>query len=235
MDELVTLFGGAGFLGRYVARALLASGARLRIVGRDPKRAWYLKPQGGLGQTQFVAADLRKPDTVRRAVQGASAVVNLVGVLKGDFQGLHVDGARHVAEAAAAAGAGALVHVSAIGADPQSRSAYGRSKGLGEEAARAAYPGATIIRPSILFGREDMFVNMFARMAQILPVLPVVRGDAKFQPLWVADAGRAIAAAALDPLTHAGKTYALGGPEVLTMAGLNRYVQEATGRPVRVL
>ena len=235
MDELVTLFGGGGFLGRYVARALLAGGARVRIVGRDPKRAWFLKPQGGLGQTQFVAADLRKPDSVRRAVQGSDAVVNLVGILKGDFQGLHVDGARHVAEAAAGTGARALVQVSALGADVASRSAYARSKALGEQAVREAFPGATIIRPSIVFGREDNFVNMFARMAQLLPLLPIIRGEAKFQPIWVADAARAIAAAAIEPGLHAGKTYALGGPEVLTMAAINRWVQAAIGRPARAI
>lgn len=232
---LVTLFGGGGFLGRYVARALLADGARVRIVGRDPKKAWFLKPQGGLGQTQFVAADVRRPQSVRRAVQGADVVINLVGILKGDFQGFHVDAARHVGEAAAAEGARALVHVSANGADAASASAYARSKAAGEAAVQAAFPAATILRPSILFGREDGFVNMFARMAQIAPVLPVVKSHTRLQPLWVGDAAQAIARAALHPHDHAGKTYVLGGPEVITMAALNRWVQETIGRTPRTL
>src|SRR3546814_3249486 len=121
-DKLVTLIGGGGFVGRYVAQALLKAGARVRIAQRDPRQAWFLKPLGGLGQTQFVAADVRRPDSLARAVAGADAVINLVGVLNGDFQTLHVEGARHVAEACAAAGGGALVHLSAIGADRDSRS-----------------------------------------------------------------------------------------------------------------
>ena len=235
MDEVVTLFGGGGFVGRYVARALLAQGARVRIAARDPKAAWFLRSQGGLGQTQFIAADIRKPDTVRRAVQGSGAVVNLVGILKGDFTGFHVDGARHVAEAAAAAGARTLVHVSAIGADAEGRSAYARSKGLGEAAVRAAFPQATTMRPSIVFGREDGFVNMFARMAQLLPVLPIAKPDAQFQPVFVGDVAQAIAAATLHPEAHAGVTYELGGPEVLSMAAINRWVQTAIGKPSRVI
>src|SRR3546814_8028217 len=130
-DKLVTLIGGGGFVGRYVAQALLKAGARVRIAQRDPRQAWFLKPLGGLGQTQFVAADVRRPDSLARAVAGADAVINLVGVLNGDFQTLHVEGARHVAAACAAAGGGAPVHLSAIGADRESRSAYGRSTGLG--------------------------------------------------------------------------------------------------------
>ncbi len=140
MDELVTLFGGGGFLGRYVAQELLRMGARVRVAERDPSDAFFLKPLGGLGQTQFVAADLAKPDSVRRAVAGSAAVVNLVGILKGDFDKVHVEGARHAAEAAAAAGAGAFVQISAIGADPAAASAYARSKGRGETAVRAAFP-----------------------------------------------------------------------------------------------
>ena len=229
-DRLVTLFGGGGFLGRYAVQALHRSGARVRIVQRDPRRAWFLKPLGALGQTQFVAADVTDADRVRRAAEGSDAVVNLVGVLKGDFQGLHVDGARNIADAAAAAGASALVHVSAIGADPESESEYGRSKGEGEAAVRAAFPGATILRPSILFGHEDTFINRFARMARIAPVLPVIAPNTRFQPLYVADAGRAVAGAALDPAAHSGRTYELGGPQVMTMRELMEWVCEITGR-----
>ncbi|RYY38086.1 MAG: NAD-dependent epimerase/dehydratase family protein [Sphingomonadales bacterium] len=233
MARLVTLFGGGGFLGRYVAREIMKTGARVRFAERDPRRAWFLKPQGGLGQTQFLAADVRKPETVRRALLGADAAVNLVGILKGDFEAFHVGGARHVAEAAAAEGLGALVHVSALGADPAGRSAYQRSKGAGEAAVRAAFPGATIVRPSVVFGPEDGFVNMFARLARV-PVLPVMRPEARLQPVWVADVARAVAAAVLNPLTHGGQSYALGGPETMTMAALNRWIARTIGRDVPV-
>jgi NADH dehydrogenase len=229
-DRVVTLFGGGGFLGRYTAQALFRTGARVRVAQRDPRRAFFLKPLAAVGQLQFVAADIRDPDAVRSAVQGSDCVVNLVGILKGDFDGVHVAGARNVAEAAAAAGAGALVHVSAIGADPDSESAYGRSKGEGEQAVRSAFPGATILRPSVLFGREDNFINRFAGMARLAPVLPVISGSTKFQPVYAADVGRAVTAAALDPSGHGGKTYELGGPQVLSMRELMEWVCETTGR-----
>jgi NADH dehydrogenase len=230
MDRLVTLFGGGGFLGRYAAQALFKTGARVRIVQRDPRRAFFLKPLARLGQVQFVSGDIRDAARVRAAVAGSDAVVNLVGVLKGDFEGIHVEGARNVAEAAAEAGAGALVHVSAIGADPDSESRYGRSKGEGEAAVRAAFPQASVMRPSVLFGREDNFINRFAGLARLAPVLPVIRGATKFQPVYAADAARAISAAALDPHTHAGKLYELGGPQVLTMRELMQWIVETTGR-----
>lgn len=230
IDRLVTVFGGGGFIGRYVVQNLFRAGWRVRICGRDPRQAYFLTTQGGLGQTQLVAADIRKPAGVERAVAGADAVVNLVGVLKGDFEGFHVDGARNVARAAAAAGAGTLVHISAIGADPHSPSDYGRSKGRGEEAVRAEFPGATIIRPSIVFGREDAFISRFAQMGRELPVLPVLAPDAKFQPVYVVDLAHAVAQAATDPLKHAGTSYELGGPQVFTMKELNARVEALTGR-----
>ncbi len=229
-DILVTVFGAGGFLGRYVAQSLLKTGVRIRAAERDPRRAWYLKPLGGLGQVQFVRADVTDREAVAAAVQGSDAVINLVGILKGPFQAVHVDGARNVAEAAAAAGVPALVHISAIGADPESESAYGRTKGEGEQAVRAAFPNATIIRPSIAFGQEDDFINRFARMARLMPVLPVIRPGWKLQPVHAADLGKAIALAALDPKRHAGQTYELGGPNIVTMAELNRWICETTGR-----
>ena len=229
-DRLVTVFGGGGFLGRYVVQSLHRAGARVRIAQRDPKRAYFLKPLGGLGQTQFVRADVRDAGSARAAATGSDAVVNLVGILKGDFQSIHVEGAHNVAAAAAATGAKALVQVSSIGADPDSESAYGRSKGLGEAAARDAFAGATIVRPSILFGQEDRFINRFARMAQFAPVLPVIRGGTRFQPVWVGDAGRAVAGAALDAPRHGARTYELGGPQILTMRELMAWVCETTGR-----
>ena len=229
MSRLVTLFGGGGFLGRYVAQELLKAGARVRIAERDPSDAWFLKPLGGLGQTQFLPASVIRPATLAAAVEGADAVINLVGILKGDFDAVQHRGAANVAAAAQAAGADALVHISAIGADPESPSAYGRSKGQGESAVRAAFPAATIVRPSVVFGQEDSFLNRFAAM-QRLPFVPVLRGEAKFQPVWVVDVARAIAAAAMDPAAHAGKTYELGGPQVVTMAELNVWLAQATGR-----
>ncbi|HVI98272.1 MAG TPA: complex I NDUFA9 subunit family protein [Sphingomonas sp.] len=235
-DKLVTLIGGGGFVGRYAAQALLKAGARVRIAQRDPRRAWFLKPLGGLGQTQFVAADVRKPDSIARAVTGADAVVNLVGVLRGDFQTLHVDGARNVAKACAAAGVGAMVQVSAIGADFESPSAYGRSKAEGEAAVRAAFPGATIVRPSLVFGREDRFVNRFAEMiaaacaVPLVRVVPVLAPDTKFQPVFVGDVARTLVAALADPATFGGRTIELGGPDVLSMRALLRWIADAIGR-----
>jgi NADH dehydrogenase len=229
MDRVVTLFGGGGFVGRYVAQQLYKTGARVRIAQFDARKAFFLKPLGNLGQTQFAAVDVRNPAQVAEAIKGSDAVVNLVGVLKGDFDGLHVRGARNVAEAAAAAGVGSLVQVSAIGADPDSPSHYGRSKGEGEQAVRSAFPGATIVRPSIVFGREDNFVNRFAGMTRMLPFLPVIRGGVKFQPVFASDLGKVIMHAALEPRAHAGKVYEIGGPQVLTMRELMEWIGKATG------
>ena len=228
-DRLVTLFGGGGFVGRYVAQHIYKTGARVRIAQRDPRQAFFLKPLGALGQTQFVAADIRNPDQVAAAIKNSDAVVNLVGTLKGDFQGLHVAGARTLAKACAEQGVGSLVHISAIGADPESPSAYGRSKGEGEQAVRSAFPGATIMRPSVVFGREDNFVNRFAGILRVAPALPVIRGGVKFQPVYAADIGKAVSAAAIDPDHHGGKTYELGGPRLMTMRELMQWIDETTG------
>ncbi|WP_426257970.1 complex I NDUFA9 subunit family protein [Sphingomonas sp. DC1600-2] len=234
-DTLVTLIGGGGFLGRYVAQALLARGARVRIAQRDPRQAFFLKPQGGLGQTQFVAADLAKPESIARAVAGSDAVVNLVGILGGDFQRVHVEGARIVAEAAKAAGVAQLVQISAIGADPASPSAYGRSKGEGEAAVRAAFPSATILRPSIVFGREDQFINRFAKMIASAPVVPVLRAGTKFQPVYVGDVADAVVAAIENPALSAGKTLELGGPDILSMGALVRWIAKAVRRTPHIV
>lgn len=234
-DKLVTLIGGGGFLGRYVAQGLLKAGARVRIAQRDPRQAFFLKTQGGIGQTQFVGVDVTKPDTIAHAVQGADAVVNLVGVLAGNFQGVHVDGAGAVAKAAAAAGVESLIHVSAIGADSGSASAYGRSKGDGEAAVRAAFSGAIILRPSIVFGQEDAFLNRFAGMIAKSPVVPVLRASAKFQPVFAADVADAIAAAIRTPEAFAGRTFELGGPDVISMGALNRWLAKTIGRNVSIV
>lgn len=229
-DSLVTVFGGGGFLGRHVAQALMERGARVRIAQRDLASTMRVQPLGGLGQKQFVAADIRKPQSVARAIAGSDMVINLVGVLTGDFEGSHHDGAANVAKAATDAGVRALVHVSAIGADPQSPSAYGRSKAAGEAAVMAAFPQATIIRPSILFGPEDQFLNRFAQLISSLPVVPVIGAETKFQPVFVGDVAQAIAQAIDKPGLHGGKTYELGGPKQLSMMELNRWIADVIGR-----
>ena len=230
LDRLVTIFGGGGFIGRYVVQNLHKAGMRVRDAERDPKKAWFLKPLGGVGQTQFVATDIRDYNSVANAAAGSDVVINLVGILKGDFETFHVKGAANVARAAAEAGASHLVHISAIGADPEGPSDYGRSKGRGEQAVREAFPSATIIRPSIAFGPEDDFISKFAKMGRQLPVLPVMAPNARFQPVYVVDLAQAIAQAALEPGKHAGKTYELGGPHVFTMEELNNSICRLTGR-----
>lgn len=229
-DKLVTIFGGGGFLGRYVAQELLQAGVRIRIAERDPSSAMHIRPLGGLGQIQMIAANVTRPATLARAVEGADAVINLVGVLKGAFYKVHVEGAVNVARAAAAAGSAGLVHISAIGADPQGHSEYGRTKGQGEEGVKAAFAQATIMRPSIVFGQEDQFINRFAQMIQTAPIVPIIGGKTKFQPVYVSDVAKAIALAALDPVKYGGKTYELGGPQVMTMEEINQWIATAIGR-----
>ncbi|MGN6269956.1 MAG: complex I NDUFA9 subunit family protein [Sphingomonas sp.] len=223
-NKLVTLIGGGGFVGRYVAQALLKAGARVRIAERDPRRAYFLRPQGGLGQTQFVAIDVRKPETIARAVHGVDGVVNLAGTLSGDFAGINAAGAKNVAEACAAAGVPALVHVSAIGADADSEARYARTKGEGEAAVRAAFPNATIVRPSLVFGREDQFTNRFAAMIAKAPMVPVLRAGTKFQPVFVGDVAAGVGAALADSETFGDRTIELGGPDVLSMGELLRWI-----------
>lgn len=226
--QLVTLFGGGGFIGRYVAQALLARGARVRIAQRNPHSAAFLKPLGNLGQTQFAAADIRDAASVARVVQGSDAVINLVGSFA-NMDAVQHQGAAHVANACAAAGITRLVHVSAIGANVNSAAVYGRSKGQGEAAVRAAVPGAVILRPSTVFGREDQFVNRFAGLIRMLPIVPVVAGQARFQPVYVGDVAAA-ATAALGDDGAAGRTFELGGPEILSMAALMQWIATAIGR-----
>jgi len=195
---------------------------------RDPRRAWFLQPLGSVGQASAIAADLTKPATVERAVEGADAVINLVGVFKGDLEAVHVQGAGKLAAAAKKAGAKALVHISAIGVDAESESTYSQTKARGEQAVRAAFPKATIIRPSTVFGPEDDFTNRFAAMAD-LPLLPVIAPRSRFQPVYVRDLARAIADAALAPGVHGGKTYELAGPEAMSMRELNERIAKMAG------
>jgi uncharacterized protein YbjT (DUF2867 family) len=232
-DRLVTLIGGGGFLGRYVAQELYRTGARVRIAQKRPRDAWFLKPLGGLGQTQFAAADVTRADTIARAIEGSDLVVNLAGTFGSNMANVHVDGARNVAEAARRSGVEALVHLSALGADLESPAAYGRSKAQGEQAVREAFPTATILRPSVMFGREDAFVNRFAAMISSAPVVPILRAEAQFQPAYVTDVATAVVKALSDPARHGGHLYELGGPDVLTMTALHRWIAGAVGREAR--
>ncbi|TCT03175.1 complex I NDUFA9 subunit family protein [Aquabacter spiritensis] len=222
-DSLVTVFGGSGFLGRYVVRALAKRGYRIRVPVRRPDLAGFLQPLGYVGQIQVMQANVRFPASVLAAAAGSECVINLVGVLapsgRQSFDAVHAFGAKAIAMAATEAGAG-LVHVSAIGADAESEVAYARTKGEGEAAARAAVPNATIVRPSIVFGPEDQFFNRFAALSRFTPALPLIGGGhTRFQPVFVGDV-----AAAIQRLVEGkgvpGATYELGGPEVRTFREL---------------
>ena len=219
IDTLVTVFGGSGFLGRHVVRALAQRDYRLRVGVRRPELAGHLQPLGKVGQINPVQANIRYPASIEAAMRGAHVVVNLVGILSEGgaqrFNRVHAHGAHAIAEAAAKIGA-RMVHVSAIGADVNSTSRYAVSKAFGEQAVLDAVPGATIIRPSVVFGPEDHFANRFAALARLLPVLPLIGADTKLQPVYVGDVATAIADA-VDGKTKPGAAYELGGPEVVTM------------------
>ncbi len=224
----VTVLGGDGFIGRYVVQALLKTGAMVCVASRNPKRGWFLKSQANLGQIAWASADIGKPETLAHACAGADAVVNLVGSF-GDMDAVHVVGARNAAQAAAQAGVSVYLHMSAIGADAGSASHYGRTKGEGEAAVRAVFPSATILRPSIVFGREDQFINRFAAMIRTFPIVPVLGGKTRFQPIYVGDVAQAVVNA-LANRSAQGVTYELGGPEVFSMLDLNKRIAADTGR-----
>jgi NADH dehydrogenase len=219
LDTLVTVFGGSGFLGRHVVRALAQRDYRLRVGVRRPELAGHLQPLGKVGQINPVQANVRYPASLEAAMRGAHVVVNLVGILSEGgaqrFDAVQARGAQAVAEAAAKIGA-RVVHVSAIGANAESASRYAASKALGEQAVLEAAPDATIIRPSIVFGPEDHFANRFAALARLFPALPLIGADTRLQPVYVGDVAEAVAAA-VDGKTRPGATYELGGPEVVTM------------------
>ena len=236
--RVVTVFGGSGFVGRYVVRALARDGWRVRVACRRPDLAFFLQPLGRVGQVMAVQANVRSPESIAAALRGASAVVNLVGILAETgaqkFSTVQAGGARVIAEAAKAAGIDNVVHISAIGADPQSRSAYGRSKAEGEAAMLAAVPAAVILRPSVIFGPEDDFFNRFATMARYFPFVPIVGAETKFQPVYVGDVADAVAIA-LAGRAKPGVAYELGGPEVKSFAEIVDYVLKVTQRQRRVL
>lgn len=224
-QQVITVFGGGGFIGRYVVQALLRSGAQVRVAERAPKNAWLLKAQANLGQIAFVPADITRPETLGPAVTGADAIINLVGRFD-EMDAVHISGARNVAEAAAKAGVGRLVHLSAIGADAESPCDYARTKGEGEAAVRATFPTASILRPSVVFGREDQFINRFANLIRMLPITPILGASATLQPVFVGDVAKAVLAA----LSCPSETFEVGGPEVFSMAALNQWIAERTGR-----
>src|SRR5581483_10426706 len=233
INKLVIVFGGSGFVGRHVVRALAKRGYRIRVAVRRPELAGHLQPLGRVGQIHAVQANVRHPGSVEAALRDADAAVNLVGVLfqrgRQRFEAVHTGGAAAVAQAAAAAGL-PLVHVSALGADENSPSLYARSKAAGEKAVLTAKPDATILRPSVMFGPEDTFFNRFAAMARLSPVLPLIGGGlTRFQPVFVGDTALAVAAA-LDGQTKPGTIYELGGPEIRTFKELMQYMLGVIGR-----
>ncbi|NQV56261.1 MAG: complex I NDUFA9 subunit family protein [Rhodospirillales bacterium] len=253
--KIVTVFGGSGFVGRHLVRRLCAEGAIVRVAVRDPEQALFLKPIGDVGQINAVAADVANPESVAAAVAGASAVVNLVGRLSGNkktFERLHVTGAAIVAKAAAEAGVQSLVHLSAIGADPQSKSHYARTKAEGEAAVTDVFPGAVILRPSVIFGPEDKFFNLFAGLARFTVALPVLGapaiprlsifkddalvdidmfgdGGCRFQPVYVGNVADAIMRALEDQDARA-QVYELGGPQVFSAKEIMELLLTHIGR-----
>ena len=230
--KLVVLMGGSGFIGNYVAQALLDRGARLRIASRHPEKAFKLKPLANLGQMQFARCDATDRRSVERCIDGADAVVNLVGSFEGNLKTLMGEAPGWMAEAAKKAGAMSFVHVSAIAAEPDEDTTndYAAAKCLGEKRVLEAFPKATILRPSILFGKDDNFLNMFAKLISALPVLPVFGPESKLQVVYVDDVAEAVARTLEDPDKYGGKTFELGGPEQLTMLEINQRIADAQRR-----
>ena len=231
--SVATVFGGSGFVGRYVVKRLAEADHIVRVAGRNAEAAKQLMTGARVGQVVPLAVSVTNEAAVQRAVEGADLVVNLVGLLAegrpGDFQRIQADGAGRVARLAAAAGVGRMVHVSAIGADPASPSLYARAKADGEAQVRAAMPGAVILRPSLVFGAEDQFFNRFGAMAMTLPVMPVIQGGTRFQPVFVGDVADAVMAA-LTREDAPGQTYELGGPRVLTFREVLQFILIETRR-----
>ena len=236
--ELVTVFGGSGFIGRILVQRLAKAGYRVRVAVRRPNSALDVKTLGDLGQVHLAQANVRNKPSIEAAVNGADHVVNLVGVLfesgKQSFGKIHDEGAGLVAEVAAAANVKSLVHMSAIGADDESDSKYAKSKAAGEKAVLKNFRNASIIRPSVVFGADDNFFNKFAAMAKSFRILPVICGDTKFQPVYVGDVGDAIVSIISDE-DHAGKIYELGGPKAYSFRELLEMVNKVTEQNVPLI
>ncbi|MDF2901298.1 MAG: complex subunit family protein [Phenylobacterium sp.] len=234
MQDLVTVFGGSGFIGTQIVRALAKRGLRIRVAVRQPHLAHTMRLMGDVGQVEVVQANIRDEASVRRALRGAQACANSVGILyetgRQKFDAIHVEGAHNVAKAARELGVERMVHISAIGADPQSTSRYGRTKAEGEAAVLQAHPDAVILRPTVIFGQGDDFYNKFAQMAVFSPVLPLIGGgETKFQPVYVGDVARAVANAVTTPGCE-GKTFELGGPGVYSFREILQEVLAQTER-----
>jgi len=232
-NNLVTIFGGSGFVGTQIVQLLARAGYRVRVAVRRPDLAGHVKPLGAVGQVMPIQANVRNLESVQRAVKGAGAVINLVGIGyesgRQRFRAVQTMGARNIAEASKQAGVTTLVHMSALGADPQSPTPYARSKGLGETEVFAAFKDAIVIRPSIIFGPGDMFFNRLASMARMLPVLPVIGAKSRFQPIYVGDVAAAFVAA-VEGKVKAGRVYEIGGPETATQLELMQRVLAETHR-----
>lgn len=229
-DRVIVLLGGGGFLGTHLAQELLARGARLRVASRHPERAVRIKPLGNLGQVQLARCDITRPETVAPLFSGADGVVNLVGAFAGDLDAVQGNGLEPIAASARAAGVRRFVHLSAIGADPAAATAYGRSKAAGEAAVLRAFPQAAVVRPSVLFGPDDSFINLFAGLIAALPAVPVFGPDKQLQPVFVDDVAQAITRLLTDAPAAPAALYELGGPEVLSMLDLHRQIARAQGR-----
>jgi NADH dehydrogenase len=231
--RVATVFGGSGFLGRYVVRRLADAGYVVRVPVRDPESAQFLRPYGTVGQIVPLWADITRANTLPRSIDGADVVVNMVGILteraRGDFGRVQAEGAGNIARQAAAANVAHLVQISAIGAAADSPSAYGTSKAAGEAAVLEAFPRATILRPSIVFGPEDAFFNRFAAMARMAPVMPVIAGESRFQPVYVGDVADAVMRALARPEAE-GAIYELGGPRVMTFREILGWIVAQTNR-----
>ena len=231
MTQLVTIFGGSGFVGRYIAQRMARAGWRVRVAVRRPNEAMFVKPYGTVGQVEPVLCNIRDDDSVRNAASGADAVINCVGTFdasgKNNFDAVQHEGAERIARIAREENVARMVHISAIGADTEAESNYARTKGLGEKAVLDAYPDAVILRPSVVFGPEDNFFNRFAAMSRLSPVLPVVGANTRFQPVYVDD----VAAAACKGATgEATGVFELGGPEVLSWKDIVERVAAGAGK-----
>jgi uncharacterized protein YbjT (DUF2867 family) len=231
--SVATVFGGSGFIGRYIVKRLAKKGFVVRVAVRDPEAGLFLKPMGAVGQIVPLFASLTNQLTVHRAIEAADVVVNCVGILaerrEGDFQRVQMDGAETVARLATQEGVQRLVHMSAIGANAHAASRYAATKGAGETVVREAFPDATILRPSLVFGPEDRLFNRFAAMARVMPIMPVICGDTRFQPVYVGDVADA-AMAALSRADSAGAIYELGGPQIWLFREILAYILRETGR-----
>jgi uncharacterized protein YbjT (DUF2867 family) len=231
--RVATVFGGSGFIGRYVVKRLAQQGYVVRVPSRYPEGALFLKPMGAVGQVVPLYASVTNEGTLHRAVEGAEVVVNLVGALTesrtASFQAIHTEGSESIATLSAAAGVSRLIQISAIGADPNSPSRYASTKGKAEQAVLAAFPNATILRPSLVFGQEDKFFNRFAEIARLSPIMPVIAGDTKMQPVFVGDVADAVMAAVASSATQ-GKTYEVGGPRVWTFRDILAFILKTTHR-----